>query len=148
MKTPRETGDSVTQAIRLLARTRRRHVVKLATIRGLWLGLCLLLLFFYLDSVVQWGGRQRFLAVAVVLGVVLATWVLTFLLLMRSHSKDRMLARLVEEAHPELNNELINAVDFEEQLSTQETGSASVGLMQEGIDQALHAFDDLEEQIA
>ncbi len=148
MKTPRETGDSVTQAIRLLARTRRRHVVKLATIRGLWLGLCLLLLFFYLDSVVQWGARQRFLAVAVVLGVVLATWVLTFLLLMRSHSKDRMLARLVEEAHPELNNELINAVDFEEQLSTQETGSASVGLMQAGIGQALHAFDDLEEQIA
>ncbi|MCH7917538.1 MAG: hypothetical protein IIC50_06090 [Planctomycetes bacterium] len=148
MKTLRETGGSVTEAIRLLAHTRRRHVVKLATIRGLWLGLCLLLLFFYLDAVVQWGARQRFLAVAVVLGVVLTTWVLTFLLLMRSHSKDRMLARLVEEAHPELNNELINAVDFEEQLSTQETGSASVGLMREGIDQALHAFDDLEEQIA
>lgn len=144
MPTQRQTKQSVTNAVGSLHRIRRRQVRKLASIRGLWIGLTLLLLFFYLDTVLFLSAQQR-LVLDAVLGLALVlTWIVTVLCLNRARSRYKMLARLVEAEHPELNNELVNALDFEEQIEARNTGTASVALMQKGIERALQSFDSLE----
>ncbi len=135
---------SVNDAVAQLAYTRRRQVMKLAFIRALWVGLLLLLLCFYLDTVFLLGGPARLILDAVVLGAMIATWVVTSVRLNRSTSAKRMLARLVEGRHAELNNALINAVDFEDRIESHDTDAVSVPLMQRGIAKAMQSFERVE----
>jgi len=144
MLTQEQTNKTVTDAVGYLDRVRRRQVRKLAGIRGLWIGLALLLVFFYLDTVLSLSGRQRLVFDAIAALAVIVTWIVTVLYLNRARSRTKMLARLVEAEHPELNNELVNALDFEERIEARNTGAASVALMQTGIERALESFDSLE----
>jgi hypothetical protein len=143
-----ENRQSVTELIATLALYRRRQVMKLALIRGLWVGLILLLLLFYMDTVTPLRASQRLLFDGVVGAMALCVGLLTYLSHNLSQSKKRMLARLVENRHPELKNDLINALEFEEQLSHNRTGAASIGLMKLGIEwarESLSSFEDLED---
>ena len=123
---------------------RRRQVVKLASIRSLWVGLVLLIVCFYLDTVILLGGMQRLIIDGAIVATMLVTWLVTVLRLNRTTSRKRMLARLVEGQHSELNNALINAVDFEDRLASHDTDAVSVPLMERGIARAMRSFERVE----
>jgi hypothetical protein len=135
---------SVSDAVAQLARARRRQVVKLASIRSLWLGLVLLGVGFYLDAVILLNGSQRLMIDGAVVLTMIVTWLVTFLHLSRSTSLKRMLARLVEGQHSELNNALINAVDFEDRIESHDTDAVSIPLMERGIAKAMQSFERTE----
>ena len=131
-------------AVALLNSVRRRAVWRLAAVRGLWVGLTLIVLCFYLDAVMQLGSPVRLglnlAAIAATVAVVLLTqWRLN-----RTVARDKMLARLVESEHPEMGNDLTNAIDFEGRLDERGVGGASPGLMRKGIERAAESFDRLE----
>ena len=131
-------------AVALLNGVRRRAVWRLAIVRGLWTALTLIILCFYLDAVIQLGPQARlFLNLASVAAAV-ATVLLTQWWLSRTAARDKMLARLVEREHPELGNDLTNAIDFEGRLNENRVGGASPALMHSGIERAAESFDHLE----
>ena len=135
--------QTLNQTVRVLDITRRRQVRKLATVRVLWMGLLALMICFYLDSILVLSESQRvWLDGMIGLGAVVV-WGATVWYLNRARSRNRMLARLIEREHPELHNELINAIDFEERLEHQDTGQHSVSLMHREIERATVSFDEI-----
>ncbi len=140
-----EAPVSVKDAVALLNGVRRRAVWRLALVRGLWVGLTLIALCFYMDAVMQLGSWARLglnlAAIAATVGVV----VLTQRWLNRTVARDKMLARLVESEHPEIGNDLTNAIDFEHRLDDRGVGGASPALMRKGIERAVQSFDQIEQ---
>lgn len=138
------TATSLAEALAFLGAARSRRVRRLALVRTLWVGLVFSALCFYLDVVVALSGRQR-LALSVAFAVlVLATYVVTRVLLNRTGCREKMLARLIESEHPEMNNDLVNAIDFDQRIREQQTENVSVTLMERGIDIAVEKFDLVE----
>ncbi|MCP4454976.1 MAG: hypothetical protein GY809_26245 [Planctomycetes bacterium] len=132
--------QTLNHAVRGLDQTRRRQIRRLATVRVLWLGLSALWVCFYLDSILVLGESQRVWLNVMLGGVAVGIWGATVWHFNRAQSRRRMLARLIEREHPELHNELINAIDFEERLEQQDTGQNSVALMQQEIERAVMSF--------
>ncbi len=140
-----EAQVSVKDAVALLNGVRRRAVWQLAVVRGLWVALTLIALCFYLDAVLQLGSRMRLGLNLLAIAATVATVALTQWRLNRTVARDKMLARLVESEHPEIGNDLTNAIDFEGRLDKHGVGGASPGLMRKGIERAAQSFDRLEE---
>lgn len=140
-----DAGVSVKDAVALLNGVRRRAVWRLAVVRGLWVGLGLAILCFYFDAVVQLGPRMRLALTGAALVVTAAVILLTRWSLNRTVARDKMLARLVEREHPELGNDLTNAIEFENRLDEKSLRGASPDLMHEGIERATRSFDHIEE---
>ena len=140
-----EAGVSVKDAVALLNGVRRRAVRRLAIVRGLWVALTLVILCFYLDTVMQLGPRARLSLNLAAIAAAVATVLMTQWRLSRTVARDKMLARLVEKEHPELGNDLTNAIDFENRLDENRIGGASPALMHSGIERATESFDQLEE---
>jgi len=139
-----EEKTSIRQAVTLLIGARRRRVWQLAGVRGLWLGLTLLILLFYLDAVIHLGGRLR-LGLSMLVGLVVAgTALLTAWWLNRTICMEKMLARLIERDHPEIGNDLTNAIEFEERIDLPSETFSRV-LMGQGIKRAMESFDLLED---
>ncbi|UCD48909.1 MAG: hypothetical protein JSW27_15395 [Phycisphaerales bacterium] len=144
MERVQEEKTSIRQAVALLIGARRRRVWQLAGVRGLWLGLTLLILFFYLDAVAHLDGRLR-LGLSMVAGlVVVGTVLLTAWWLNRTICMEKMLARLIERDHPEIGNDLTNAIEFEERIGLPSQTFSRV-LMGRGIARAVKSFDLLED---
>jgi hypothetical protein len=133
-----EAQVSVKDAVALLNGVRRRAVWRLAAVRGLWVGLTLIVLCFYLDAVMQLGSRTRLGLNLAAIAATLAVVVLTQWRLHRTVARDKMLARLVESEHPEIGNDLTNAIDFEHRLDDRGVGGASPALMRKGIERAVN----------
>jgi hypothetical protein len=138
-----EAQVSVRDAVALLSGVRKRHVRRLAVVRGLWVALALIVLCFYFDAIAQWGARMRLALNLGIIGAALVTVVLTHWRLNRAVSRDRMLARLIETEHPEIGNDLTNAIDFEGRLDGHSIGGSSPVLMRKGIERAAESFDQL-----
>jgi hypothetical protein len=139
-----EPEVSVKDAVALLHGVRRRAVRRLALVRGLWVGLTLIVVCFYLDAVLQLGSQARMGLNLAAIAATLAVVALTVWRLNRAVSRDKMLARLVESEHPEMGNDLTNAIDFEDRLDEHNVGGASPALMRKGIERATVSFDQLE----
>ena len=135
--------QTLNHTVRVLDKTRRRQVRKLATVRILWLGLLALMICFYLDSILVLSESQRASLDGMIGLGAAVVWGATVWHLNRARSRNRMLARLIERDHPELHNELINAIDFEERLEQEDTGQHSVALMHKEIERATVSFDDI-----
>ncbi|MHC4083779.1 MAG: coiled-coil domain-containing protein [Planctomycetota bacterium] len=140
-----ETAISLADALAYLDAARRRHIRKLALIRTLWVGLVFSALCFYLDAVAALTGRQRLALSATFTVAVAATYVLTRIRLNRTGCREKMLARLIESEHPEMNNDLVNAIDFDQRIKDRQTENVSVVLMKRGIDLAVNKFDQVED---
>ncbi len=140
MNTPESTLE---EALRRLNRFHRRQIVKLAAVRMLWIGLLAVILLVYLDVVVQFRDTAR-LGLDLALALTLSTSaVLTFRWLRSATSRRRMLARLIERGHPDLQNEFVNAIDFEEKFQKKDLRAYSTDLMREEIDLALEKLERL-----
>jgi len=140
----KETATSLTETLAFLRAVRNKRVRRLALVRTLWVGLVFSALCFYLDVVMAFSGRQRLALSAAFAAAILATYVLTRMLLNRTSCREKMLARLVESEHPEMNNDLVNAIDFDQRIRDQQTENVSVALMERGIDLAVRKFDGVE----
>ena len=138
-----EAQVSVRDAVALLSSVRKRHVWRLAIVRGLWVALTLIVLCFYFDAIVQWGARMRLVLNLGTVAAALVTVVLTQWRLNQAVSRDKMLARLIETEHPEIGNDLTNAIDFENRLDGHCVGGSSPILMRKGIERATESFDQL-----
>lgn len=135
---------SLSDALGFLDNVRRRKIRRLALVRSLWVCFALCIICFYLDALLALGGYQRLaIAVGLVL-VVVGTYVFTCIWLNRAGDRKRMLARLVENEHEEMNNELLNAIDFEQKLGNQQTKSVSAELMKKGIELAVSKFEKVD----
>ena len=139
-----EAEVSVRQAVTLLSGVRRWNVWRLILVRSLWVGLASVILCFYLDAVLQLGPRMRLTLNAASAAAVIATALLTWWRLNRTTARDKMLARLVECEHPELGNDLTNAIDFEGRLKGGRREAASLALMQKGIERGAQSFGQVE----
>ena len=144
MSNANESTSSVKQAIAMLAGLRRRLVLRLVAVRSLWLALTLIAACFYFDAVMHLGGRARLVLDLGVAAAVLVVALATYGWLSRTVARDKMLARLVEREHPEVGNDLVNAVDFEARLDDGAAGHASPALMRQGIERAARSFEQLE----
>jgi hypothetical protein len=140
MKCVLEERTSIKHAVGMLIGARRRRVWQLAGVRSLWLGLTLLILFFYLDAVAHLDNRTRLGLSMVGCLVVAAAALLTLWWLNRTVCREKMLARLIERDHPEIGNDLTNAIDFEERIDFLRETSSRV-LMHRGIERATESFD-------
>lgn len=141
--TMNKTATSLADTLAYLDAARRRRVRRLALVRTLWVGFVFSALCFYLDAVAALSGHQRLALSATFAVVVAATYVLTRIHLNRTGCRERMLARLIESEHPEMNNDLVNAIDFDHRIKDQETENVSVALMKRGIDLAVDKFDQV-----
>ena len=140
----KKTATSLADTLAYLDAARRRRVRRLALVRTLWVGLVFSALCSYLDAVAALSGHQRLALSAAFTVVVAATYVLTRILLNRTGCREKMLARLIESEHPEMNNDLVNAIDFDQRIKDRQTENISVVLMEKGIDQAVNKFDRVE----
>jgi hypothetical protein len=135
---------SLSNALALIDSARRRKVRRLVVVRVLWVGFALCIICFYLDALLAFGAHQR---LAIALGSVLAliaTYMLTRRRLNRADNREKMLARLVEGEHQQMNNELVNAIDFELRLADRRTDNVSVDLMKKGIKLAVDKFETVD----
>ncbi|MHC4329690.1 MAG: hypothetical protein ACYSWW_16375 [Planctomycetota bacterium] len=139
-----ETTTSLADTLAYLDAARRRRVRRLALVRTLWVGFVFSALCFYLDAVAALSGHQRLTLISTFGVVIAATYVLTRIYLNRTGCREKMLARLIESEHPEMNNDLVNAIDFDQRIKDQETENVSVPLMKRGIDLAVNKFDRME----
>ncbi|MCC6697910.1 MAG: hypothetical protein IT365_19955 [Candidatus Hydrogenedentes bacterium] len=113
------TSDVLTleQKLHAFALLRRRRIGKLAVVRALWTAVLGALILVYADLLFILPAQIRIMLAALYLVLVFAVAVGTYRSQVRSRSERRLVARLVEQGAPNLDNDLINAIDFEEVLS-------------------------------
>jgi hypothetical protein len=112
----------------------RRQVRKLVTIRSLWFAVLAALVLVYADLFFQLNDPTRLVADVVFVAGLIALAIRTRRWLMRATSEERRVARLIEQGNPELQNDLVNAIDFEETLNEGGRQPVSTELMQRQID--------------
>jgi hypothetical protein len=135
---------SLSNALALIDSVRRREVRRLVAVRSLWVGLALCIICFYLDALLAFSAHQRLAIAAGFVLALVATCVLTCKWFNYTGNREKMLARLVESEHQELNNDLVNAIDFEQRLGSWQAKNISVELMKKGIELAVNKFETVD----
>src|ERR1051326_8484514 len=124
---------SLNNQLAALKTAHRRQVRKLVVIRSLWVVLLSALVLLYADVFLQFNDPTRLaLDLAFLAGGVLVA-VLTRQRLVRARSEERRVARLLEEGNPDLANDLVNAIDFQQTLGRGGSAPASTALMEQHI---------------
>ncbi len=126
------------QRLHEFSQSRRRQVGKLALVRVLWVTALGAVGLVYLDVLLILPVEARFALLGLVLVTLLVVGVLTYWRHTRSVSEERLIARLVEQGTPDLHNDVVNAVDFEEALS----GSVWPDLSTDLMDHEIHLAAD------
>ncbi|GMW01846.1 MAG: hypothetical protein AMXMBFR84_29830 [Candidatus Hydrogenedentota bacterium] len=121
------------QAVDRFQRLHRRQGWKLGAVRFLWVAVACALTLVYADVLLQLNPHARLALVIVSAVTLLIAGSVPVYRYIRAASQRRMVARLVEESHPELHNDLINAIDFDERLQAALPHRFSPDLMQQEI---------------
>jgi hypothetical protein len=136
---------SLIDAIDYLNAVRKQNIRRLTVVRTLWMALFLAISIFYLDAVVMLSGSLRLVLGIAFLAVLLAVFVMSLVLLDRTKNREKMLARMIESRHPDLDNVLVNAVDFDQNLKEPKIKNVSVPLMRKEITLAIDKFGKMED---
>jgi len=137
------------QRIHEFSNARRRQIGKLSLVRVLWVAVLGVLTLVYLDVLLILPAPARLGLLAATLATLLVLAVATYWRQTRSISEDRLVARLVEQGSPDLHNDVINAIDFDEALAAQVGPELSRDLMDHEIHlaadrvAAIHRVDTL-----
>ncbi len=107
----------------------RRLVGALTLVRALWVAVLGVLTLVYADLLLILPAPVRMGVSGVFILTLIVVAVVTFRRHTRTASEDRLVARLVEQSTPDLHNDLINAVDFEEALAGEVHPGVSRDLM-------------------
>ncbi len=124
----------------------RIGVFMLGMVRGFWLLTALLLGMIVLDTALGLPIIVRLLMDLALVAAVVGVGVMTVRSGMAARSQERMVLRMVEQEHPEMDNTLINAVDFQERLAQNKTLGFSHALMAREIDNAEYGIGELHDQ--
>ena len=116
-----EKQTSLIDAIDYLNAVRKQNIRRLTVVRTLWVALILSILFFYLDAVLILSSNQRMLMGISLLLAIAFIFILTPIFLNRTRNREKMLARLIESKHPDMDNALVNAIDFDHNLKEHRT---------------------------
>ena len=122
----------------------KKQVRRLVLARLGWFSLLLMSAFFVADLLFALSDPVRLLMDALLLVALVATGLWSYRRQRRSTSTKRMIARMMEEGEPGLRNTLINAVDFEEDLSSGEHPGTSTDLMKQEIGLASGAVSEFD----
>lgn len=126
-------NPSLDNQVAALKAAHRRQVRRLVAIRSLWVVLLIGLVLLYGDVFLQFNDPTRLgLDLGFLVGGILVA-VLTRQRLVRARSEERRVARLIEEGNPDLANDLVNAIDFQQTLRRAGSSTASTGLMERHI---------------
>ena len=137
--------QAVRDAVRRFVARHRGVVRRLTAVRVTWVALGVLLVLCAMDALFALSAVLRALLDVGLLCALVAIGVLTFRRHVSSVSPERMVARLVEKGHPELENRLVNAIDFDTRLRDNELAGASPALMRREIDGAsAHVGENVE----
>lgn len=124
------------EEIGIIQRAHGRRAVLLAIVRTAWVVPMALLIAIYLDVVFPMSAGWRVGFDALIAATACAAAWTGFRVATRSLSRSRMVARMVEQRHPEARNDLVNAIDFEEALQAGEPRNVSRALMDAEIAEA------------
>ncbi len=122
--------------IKELETTYRDRVLVLMVIRLAWIFLALTLALIALDAAFAFSGAIRIALDGLLALVLLGCMAWSLRQAFQSRERGRMLARMVEEGNPELQNVLTNAIDFEERLDHEDGVHFSPALMRREIENA------------
>ena len=141
-------GEHATQqtfgaAIERLTLARGVQIAKLALVRTAWFSLLLALALIAADMFLAFEDRTRLYLDLCYVAAIIAAGVFTLWNQHRAVSRSRMLTRMIEEKHPELQNALINAVDFSDQLDRDKHRKITADLMYRAICDAQARLDEL-----
>lgn len=117
---------------------RKHQIGKLAIVRMLWVAIASTLALVYLDVLLILPAPARITLSAAVLFALVVLAVVTYWRLSRAVSEDRLVARLVEQGSPDLHNDVINAIDFDEVL----LGTPRPELSRDLMDHEIHLAAD------
>ncbi|GMV93369.1 MAG: hypothetical protein AMXMBFR82_31470 [Candidatus Hydrogenedentota bacterium] len=117
---------------------RRRQIGKLAVVRVLWVSVAAALALVYLDVLLILPASARIGLAACSFFTLLVVAVATYWRLSRAVSEDRLVARLVEQGAPDLHNDVINAVDFDDLMA----GTVRPGLSRDLMSHEIHLAAD------
>lgn len=109
---------TLAQSVKRFAASHRRLVWALSFVRAGWAAAGCALALVYADLLFQFGDSVRLTLVLGTLGALVAIAAATRRAHVRAQSETRMVARLVEQGLPDLHNDLINAIEFQEALAT------------------------------
>lgn len=121
------------EQIRNLTRAHRGKARALTALRAAWVFLATALLLAYIDVAFQLPDLARLILDFGVLVAIIAVIVVSFRALTRAVSAEKMVARLVEERHPELHNDIVNSLQFAEELQRDQPRPVSKELMAQEI---------------
>jgi hypothetical protein len=125
-----------------------RGVRKLVLVRAAWVTISVLFVLFVIDALFAIGDSARMLLDLALLAALAAVAVGTRWRWKRSTSYERMIARMVEQDRPELENTLINSLEFTDRLQKESPGRVTKELMAREIARAEAMTDPIADQVA
>ncbi len=120
----------------VIQRAHGRRAMLLGFVRMAWVVPVAILLAVYIDVVFPMAAGWRVGVDALIAATACAAAWTGFRVATRSRSRARMVARMVEQSHPEARNDLVNAIDFEEALAGGQPRNVSSDLMNAEIAEA------------
>ena len=126
------------QRIHEFSLARRRQISMLATVRVLWVTVLGALTLVYLDVLLILPTPARLGLAAALLATLFVLAIATYWRQTRSASEDRLVARLVEQGDPDLHNDVVNAIDFDDALA----GTVRPELSRDLMDHEIHLAAD------
>lgn len=140
-----ENEMPLNEALDELWAMRQRQVIRFSVIRSIWVAFAISMLVFYIDAVMPISSSGRVLTVLGCALAVALTFLITYKWLSRTGDKQKMIARIIEKSNPDLNNTLINAVEFSERIEKGDIQSASKELMASGVKLGVSTLDQVED---
>ncbi|MCC6153740.1 MAG: hypothetical protein IT367_08285, partial [Candidatus Hydrogenedentes bacterium] len=124
---------TIAGALERFAVSWKRRIIALCGVRAAWVAIVSVLLLVYADVLLQFSDDARLALDCAAALLLLATAAFTYFRYTRAASEARLVARLVEQDEPALHNDLINALEFEQTLATDEPLAVSRPLMREEV---------------
>ncbi len=144
MNESQKSQISLIDAIDYLNAVRKQNIRRLTAVRTVWIALVLGILFFYFDAIAMLGGTQRLVLGIIFLVVLITVFLLSPAFLNRTKNREKMLARMIESKHPDMDNVLVNAIDFDQSIKERKVRNVSEPLMRKEINLAIDKFDKME----
>jgi len=140
-----ENEMTLNEALEGLWDLRRRQVIRLSIIRSLWLAFAISMLVFYIDAMLAMAPSTRVLIVLACLFIVALTYLITLKWFSRSGDRQKMIARIIEKNNPGMDNAIVNAVEFFEQIEKGDSKNVSQRLMESCIKLGAGRLEDVED---
>lgn len=138
----------LTKEVEGFATARRRLVLRLACVRGAWTAVAAALALVYADLICQFSPEARLVLAAASGATVLVLMAAAYRRSTRTRSEERMVARILESRDDSLQNDLINAIDFEDALKKGVAPEISSDLMRQEIELAAQKLRCVEDPAA